>query len=106
MEKFVEAIDAMRESDDAFQIGRAGRRFSRYLSEVRVNPRQSRGEHFGVTRLRISPRQKSEPTLVEERVRFPLGPEDQRSWFRKPAKSLRDGLSSQLWVDMKREDRS
>jgi len=81
MEKLVEAIDAVRESDDTLQIGLAGGRLASSLSGVRVNPRQSRGEHWGVTRLVVRTVGGAGPAIVEERVRFPLSPADQESWF-------------------------
>lgn len=80
MEKFVEAIDAMREADDALQIERSGWRFSRNLSGVKIDARSSRGENFGVTRLRIKRKKTGDPVIVEERVKFPLSPEDRRLW--------------------------
>jgi LmbE family N-acetylglucosaminyl deacetylase len=80
MEKFIEAIDALRESDDVFQISRAGRRFSRALSDVRPNPRRSRGEHFGVTRLLIRPSRDGEAVIVEERLKFPLNAASRLRW--------------------------
>jgi LmbE family N-acetylglucosaminyl deacetylase len=80
MQKFIEAIDALRESDDVFQISRAGRRFSRALSDVRPNPRRSRGEHFGVTRLAIRPSRDGEAVIVEERLKFPLNAATRTRW--------------------------
>lgn len=80
MEKFVEAIDALRDSDDVFQISRAGRRFARFLSDVTPNPRRARGEHFGATRLRLDARRGGVPILVERRLKFPLGGEDATRW--------------------------
>jgi LmbE family N-acetylglucosaminyl deacetylase len=80
MEKFIEAIDALRESDDVFQISRAGRRFSRFLSDVRPNPRRSRGEHFGVTKLQIRQRRDGTSVIVEERLKFPLAAEGMKRW--------------------------
>jgi LmbE family N-acetylglucosaminyl deacetylase len=82
MGKLIEAIDALRESDDVFQVSRAGRRFSQLLSDVRPNPRRSRGEHFGATRLRIRWRRDGTPVLVEERLKFPLVGEDVQRWHR------------------------
>jgi len=82
MEKFVEAIDALRESDDVFQISRAGRRFARFLSDVTPNPRRARGEHFGATRLRIHERRSGQPILVERRLKFPLAGEELTRWHR------------------------
>jgi LmbE family N-acetylglucosaminyl deacetylase len=79
MGKFVEAIHAMSEADDVLQFSKAGRRFSRYLSGVHPNPRRSRGEHFGVTELRVKLRG-GKPVIVEERVKFPLSPQDQVRW--------------------------
>jgi hypothetical protein len=80
MQQFVEAIDALRDSDDVFQTSRAGRRFSRYLSDIRPNARQSRGEHFGVTRLVIRRRNDGSPVIVEERLKFPLAAENRIRW--------------------------
>jgi LmbE family N-acetylglucosaminyl deacetylase len=80
MEKFVEAIDALRESDDVFQVSRAGRRFARFLSDVTPNPRRARGEHFGVTRLRLHARRGGLPILVESRLKFPLAGEESTRW--------------------------
>ena len=82
MEKFIEAIDALRESDDVFQISRAGRRFARFLSDVTPNPRRARGEHFGVTQLQYHERQGSAPVLVERRLKFPLTEKDSARWHR------------------------
>jgi len=84
VEKFIEAVDAVRESDDTFQISRAGRRFSRYLSGVQLNPRRSRGEHFGVTCLSIRCREGKEPVIVEERVKFPMSQDARQGWFKTP----------------------
>ena len=80
MQQFVEAIDALRDSDDVFQTSRAGRRFSRYLSDIRPNARQSRGEHFGVTRLVIRRRNDGPPVIVEERLKFPLAADNRKRW--------------------------
>jgi LmbE family N-acetylglucosaminyl deacetylase len=80
MQKFIEAIDALRESDDVFQISRAGRRFSRYLSDVRPNPRRSRGEHFGVTRLALRRSREGDAVIVEERLKFPLAAAARKRW--------------------------
>jgi LmbE family N-acetylglucosaminyl deacetylase len=82
MGKLIEAIDALRESDDVFQVSRAGRRFSQLLSDVRPNPRRSRGEHFGATRVRTHRRKDGTPALVEERLKFPLAGEDVQRWHR------------------------
>ena len=81
MEKFVEAIEALGESDDASQMSRAGQRFSRLLSDVPVNPRQSRGEHFGVTCLHGAGRDGNACSIVESRLQFPLDPETRDRWF-------------------------
>jgi LmbE family N-acetylglucosaminyl deacetylase len=83
MQKFIEAIDALRESDDVFQISRAGRRFSRALSGVRPNPRHSRGEHFGATRLALRPSRDGEAIIVEERLKFPLDAVTRTRWGHK-----------------------
>jgi hypothetical protein len=63
-----------------FQTSRAGRRFSRYLSDIRPNARQSRGEHFGVTRLVIRRHDDGSPVIVEERLKFPLAAENRARW--------------------------
>ena len=77
--KLVEAIDVLSGADAVCEARRAGKRFSKRLSAVDLNPVKSRGEHFGVTRLRVSESSR-EPAIVEERVQFPLSTDDGRSW--------------------------
>lgn len=81
MGRFVEAIDALSCADTVLEARRAGEGVARDLSDVTLNPVKSRGEHFGVTRLRVG-QARTVPVIVEERVRFPLLPEDGRAWDR------------------------
>jgi len=77
--RMVEAVEAVQGADELEQIRRAGRKYSRHLSGVEVNPDKSRGEHLHVTRLRIAKRG-ARPLIVEERVKFPLSPELKKRW--------------------------
>ncbi|HEY5999105.1 MAG TPA: PIG-L family deacetylase [bacterium] len=77
--KLVEAVDVLSGADVVCEARRAGTRFSKRLSAVALDPVRSRGEHFGITRLRLVAG-RPEPTIVEERVPFPLSAEDVESW--------------------------
>jgi LmbE family N-acetylglucosaminyl deacetylase len=77
--KLVEAVDVLSGADVVCEARRAGKRFSKRLSDVALDPVRSRGEHFGVTRLRLAAAL-PEPLIVEERVQFPLSAEDVNSW--------------------------
>lgn len=79
MGRFVEAIDAVSGADTVLEARRARDCLSRELSEVTLNPVKSRGEHFGITRLRAR-RTRQGPAIIEERVKFPLQPEHRRLW--------------------------
>jgi LmbE family N-acetylglucosaminyl deacetylase len=81
--KLVEAVDVLSGADAVCEARRAGSRFSKRLSSVALDPVKSRGEHFGVTRLIIDATRR-EPTIVEERVRFPLSAEDVDRWGVRP----------------------
>jgi LmbE family N-acetylglucosaminyl deacetylase len=77
--KLVEAVDVLSGADAVCEARRAGSRFSKRISTVALDPMKSRGEHFGVTRLRLASAP-PEPVIVEERVRFPLSAEHVASW--------------------------
>ena len=77
--KLVEAVDVLSGADAVCEARRAGRRFSKRISAVALDPVRSRGEHFGVTRFRLAAARR-EPTVVEERLRFPLSAADLGSW--------------------------
>jgi LmbE family N-acetylglucosaminyl deacetylase len=79
MGRFVEAIDAVSCADTVLEARRAGEAAACDLSDVTLNPVKSRGEHFGVTRLRVR-RTATGPVIVQERVRFPLQAENRRLW--------------------------
>jgi hypothetical protein len=81
--KLVEAIDVLSGADAVCEARRAGERFSKHLSEVALNPVKSKGEHFGVTRLRVG-EARGVPAVVEERLRFPLSARDGESWSSSP----------------------
>jgi LmbE family N-acetylglucosaminyl deacetylase len=78
---FSEAIAAMTVADDVEQIKRLGRRFSRRLSGIELDARTSRGEHYGVTLRRVKS-VNGKPTIVEERLHFPLKPPYVRKWYK------------------------
>jgi len=77
--KLVEAIDVLSGADAVCEARRAGERFARHLSEVALNPVKSKGEHFGVTRLRIG-EARGGRAIVEERLQFPLSSPDGQRW--------------------------
>ena len=77
--RLVEAIDVLSGADAVCEARRAGERFSRHLSEVALNPVKSKGEHFGVTRLRIG-EARGGRAIVEERLQFPLSSPDGQRW--------------------------
>jgi LmbE family N-acetylglucosaminyl deacetylase len=77
--RLVEAIDVLSGADAVCEARRAGTRFARQLSTVALNPVKSKGEHFGVTRLRIG-KARGGAGIVEERLKFPLSSLDGKSW--------------------------
>jgi LmbE family N-acetylglucosaminyl deacetylase len=77
--KLVEAIDVLSGADAVCEARRAGERFARHLSEVALNPVKSKGEHFGVTRLRVG-ETRGVPAVLEERLQFPLSESDRKHW--------------------------
>ena len=79
MGRFVEAIDALSGADAILEARRTGDRATCRISDVTLNPIKSRGEHFGITRLRLE-QPGAVPVIIEERVRFPLSAEIGRLW--------------------------
>ncbi len=80
MGRFVEAVDALSSADDVLQATRGDLPTAKHLAGICLNPRESRGEHFGITRLRIAPNVAG-PLLVEERLKFPLSEPDAERWW-------------------------
>jgi LmbE family N-acetylglucosaminyl deacetylase len=78
-ERMVEAIDATLEADELANVRKSGRRFSRFLSGIDYDAMHTRGEHLGVTRIRVKGKGNT-PKIVEERVKFPLSAEDRKRW--------------------------
>jgi hypothetical protein len=76
-EKLVEAIHAIAEAD-TFQYYK-NRQIAECLVGVHIDPRTSRGEHFGVTKLSVKG---DPPAIVEERMEFPLAQADRLLWNR------------------------
>jgi LmbE family N-acetylglucosaminyl deacetylase len=81
--RLVEAIDVLSGADAICEARRAGTRFARHLSTVALNPVKSKGEHFGVTKLRVE-HARGEPTIVEEKLQFPLSARDGENWSPSP----------------------
>jgi LmbE family N-acetylglucosaminyl deacetylase len=81
--RLVEAIDILSGADAVCEARRAGTRFARHLSTVALNPVKSKGEHFGVTKLRIG-QTRGKPAIVEEKLQFPLSALDGKSWIPSP----------------------
>ena len=77
--RLVEAIDVLSGADVVGEARRAGERFARHLSTVALNPVKSKGEHFGVTKLRMEPAP-GKPDIVEEKLHFPLSERDEEHW--------------------------
>ena len=75
-EKLVEALHAISEADTLHYLHKR-RQYAECISGITVDPRTSRGEHFGVTQMCV----KGEPpAVVEQRIVFPLSAEDKRIW--------------------------
>ena len=81
--RLVEAIDVLSGADAVCEARRAGTRFARHLSTVGLNPVKSKGEHFGVTKIRIG-QARGKPALVEEKLKFPLSGHDGKNWSPAP----------------------
>lgn len=79
MGRFIEAVDALSGADDVLQAMRGDLPTAKHFAGVCLNPRESRGEHFGITRLKVAPGAAG-PVLVEERLEFPLSKPDDRRW--------------------------
>jgi LmbE family N-acetylglucosaminyl deacetylase len=77
--RLVEAIDVLSGADAVCEARRAGKRFAKHLSTVGLNPVKSKGEHFGVTKLRGG-QARGAPTIVEEKLQFPLSAHDGKNW--------------------------
>lgn len=82
MGRFVEAIDALSGADTVLEARRTGDRETCRISDVSLNPVKSRGEHFGVTRLRLE-MQRTGPVIFEERIIFPLSDNTGLQWIGK-----------------------
>jgi hypothetical protein len=80
-EKLVEAVHAIAEADTLHYLHKR-RHMAECLSGVTVDPRTSRGEHFGVTKMDVKG---DPPAIVEERMVFPLSEEDKSVWNREIA---------------------
>jgi LmbE family N-acetylglucosaminyl deacetylase len=77
-EKLVEAVHAISEADTLHHLQKR-RQYAEILSGITVDPRTSRGEHFGVTKMIVKGKP---PVIIEERIEFPLSEEDKRLWNR------------------------
>jgi hypothetical protein len=77
-EKLVEAVHAISEADTLHYLQRR-RHYAECLSGVTVDPRTSRGEHFGLTTLEV---RGVPPAVVEDRVSFPLSERLSHFWNR------------------------
>jgi len=75
-EKMLEAVQAVAEADKLRYMNRR-RQYADSLSAVGVDPRKSRSEHFGVTKIWLDAKKK---TIVEERLVFPLSKENKKLW--------------------------
>jgi LmbE family N-acetylglucosaminyl deacetylase len=81
--RLVEAIDVLSGADAVCEAKRAGTRFTRHLSTVALNPVKSKGEHFGVTKLRVG-QARGAATIVEKKLQFPLTGRDGEAWRSPP----------------------
>jgi LmbE family N-acetylglucosaminyl deacetylase len=77
-ERLVEAIHAIAEADTLRYLQKR-RHVAERVVGVNIDPRTSRGEHFGVTRLCVTG---DPPAIVEERMVFPLSDADRALWDR------------------------
>ncbi len=75
-ERMVEAMHAIAEADTLRYLQKR-RHVAERLVGVCIDPRTSRGEHFGVTRLCVAG---DPPVIVEERMAFPLSDADRALW--------------------------
>jgi LmbE family N-acetylglucosaminyl deacetylase len=75
-EKLVEALHAISEADTLHYLHKR-RQVAECISGITVDPRTSRGEHFGVTLMRVKG---DPPAVVEERIVFPLSAGNLRIW--------------------------
>ena len=76
-ERMVEAVGAVTDADKLHQAHKQ-RRYTRFMSGVDINPNTSRGEHFGITKIRV--KGDTEFRIIEEQVKFPLNSADKKKW--------------------------
>jgi LmbE family N-acetylglucosaminyl deacetylase len=79
-EKLVEAVHAISEADTIHYLQKRSP-FADCHSGIMVDPRTSRGEHFGVTKMSVKG---DPPIIIEQRMEFPISGEDRKIWNRKP----------------------
>jgi LmbE family N-acetylglucosaminyl deacetylase len=75
-EIMAEAVHAISEADTLHYLQKR-RHVAEYLSGITVDPRTSRGEHFGMTQLNVKG---NPPAIVEMRIDFPLSEDDEKGW--------------------------
>ena len=76
-ERMVEAVGAVTEAENLHKIHKH-RKYVRSLSGVDIDPEKSRGEHFGITKIRV--KGEDEFCIIEEQVKFPLTAADKKKW--------------------------
>lgn len=80
-ESLVEAVHAISEADTIHYLQKR-QSCAEGLRSITVDPRTSRGEHFGVTKLDVKG---DPPAIVEIRLEFPLSETDKQIWNREVA---------------------
>lgn len=80
-ESLVEAVHAISEADTIHYLQKR-QGCAEGLRSITVDPRTSRGEHFGVTKLDVKG---DPPAIVEIRLEFPLSETDKQIWNREVA---------------------
>jgi LmbE family N-acetylglucosaminyl deacetylase len=77
-EKMIEAVGSVTEADNLKQLHKS-RKYARLISGIDVDPMTSRGEHFGVTKIRL--KGETDYCMIEEQIKLPFTGNDKKKWF-------------------------